>query len=427
MSRRARRRTLAIGVASRCQVPHMLASIALGLLAALAFTAPAEAAAQPSLSVRAAALIDARTGQWLYGVEPNRELAIASTTKLMTALITLEHARLSRTFVAPDLYFPPADSQIGLRPGERMSVHDLLIALLLPSADDAAADLAYNVGRRSIARFVGMMNARARQLGLRHTHYSTPSGLDTPGNYSTAADLLKLAAFILRTQPFFARTVATSHAVLRTGSHVRSVSNRNDLVGKFPWIKGVKTGHTAQAGYVLVGLGERGALHLLSAVLGTSSEAARDANTLSLLDYGFSEFRIVRPVRRGEVLARPPVKDQPGKHAVVIAAAGFSRILPRSERVRIVLQLPRQLAGPLRQRTRVGTAVLRAGGRVIARIPLVLWRSIPAVSPLTRAARFVTQPGTLVLLVVVLGAALAMTVRRRLRTRRAGEEGAEPA
>ncbi len=131
-----------------------------------------------------------------------------------------------------DFYASAADSQIGLSPGERMSVHDLLLALLLPSADDAAEDLAYNVGHGSVARFVGMMNARARQLGLKRTHYSTPSGLDTPGNYSTATDLLTLARYLLLHQPWFARAVALPHALLRTGSHARYVTNRNDLVGR---------------------------------------------------------------------------------------------------------------------------------------------------------------------------------------------------
>ena len=111
--------------------------------------APASAHARPALSVRAAILVAASTGQRLYGVNAERELPIASTTKLMTALITLEHVRhWSQMFTEPDYYASPADSQIGLPPGERMSVHDLLLALMLPSADDAAEDLAYNVGAR---------------------------------------------------------------------------------------------------------------------------------------------------------------------------------------------------------------------------------------------------------------------------------------
>src|SRR5450755_4340037 len=137
--------------------------------------AAAPASAPPSLSVSGAILIEQSSAKVLYAVNPERRLAIASTTKLMTALITLEHEpKLSKVFVAPDYHPAAVDSQIGLSPGERMSVHDLLLGLLLPSGDDAAEDLAVNVGRGSVARFVGMMNARARELGLTHTHYSTP-------------------------------------------------------------------------------------------------------------------------------------------------------------------------------------------------------------------------------------------------------------
>ena len=240
--------------------------------------------------MNAAALTELTTGQLLYKTRAFSRLPIASTTKLMTALITLEHVKhLSRVFTQNNFYASSADSQIGLVPGERMSVHDLLLALLLPSADDAAEDLAYNVGHGSVARFIGMMNARARQLGLTRTHYSTPSGLDTPGNYSTATDLLTLTRYLLLHQPWFARAVALPHALLKTGSHARYVANRNDLVGRYSWIRGVKTGHTSGAGYVLVGAGERRGIELLSVVMGTSSEYERDANTLRLLGWGLAD------------------------------------------------------------------------------------------------------------------------------------------
>src|ERR1700729_1820427 len=261
----------------------------------------------PPLAVRAAALIEQGSGQQLYGRNSSDELAIASTTKLMTALITLEHEPLSRVFADPDYYPASEDSQIHLEPGERMSVHDLLTAMLLPSADDAAVDLAYNVGHRSVGRFLGMMNARARQLGLTHTHYSTPSGLDTPGNYSSASDLVDLARYLLQTQPFFKAVVRTTHAVLRTGNHVRDVANLNDLLLHYSWINGVKTGHTLDAGYVLVAAGTQGGMTLIDAVLGTSSEAARDSNALALLNWGFANFGMRTPVHAGAVLARPTI------------------------------------------------------------------------------------------------------------------------
>ncbi|MGH2869735.1 MAG: D-alanyl-D-alanine carboxypeptidase family protein [Solirubrobacteraceae bacterium] len=387
------------------------------------------AAGAPQLSVRSAILVEPSTGQVLYGIRPNRELAIASATKLMTALLTLERVRQLGTVFTQNNFYPAAvDSQIGLVPGERMSVHDLLLALMLPSADDAAEDLAYNLGHGSVGRFVGMMDARARELGLHHTHYTTPSGLDTPGNYSTAADLVKLAGYDLSHSPYFARIVALPHAVLHSGSHVRAVTNRNTLVSEYRWINGVKTGHTGAAGYVLVASGHRDGMTLLSAVLGTSSEAARDANTLALLDYGFANFRRVTPVRAGEVLARPTVAYRTGEHAALVAATALTRVVARRAAVGVRVQAPSQLTGPLRRHARLGTAVVLVGGRPVARIPLVLARALPAVSSLTIAARFITRPLMLVLLIAAAAASLALALGVRQRRRaRAGGGGLEAA
>jgi D-alanyl-D-alanine carboxypeptidase (penicillin-binding protein 5/6) len=364
----------------------------------------------------------------LLAVHANRTLAIASATKLMTALLTLEHVHhLGAMFTAPNYYSAATDSQIGLVPGERMSVHDLLLALMLPSADDAAEDLAYTVGHHSVSRFVGMMNARARKLGLRHTHYSTPIGLDTPGNYSTAGDLVKLAGYDLEHSPYFARIVDLRSAVLRSGDHPRYVVNRNVLVGEVPWINGVKTGHTADAGYVLVASGHRSGMTLVSAVLGTTSEGERDANTMALLDYGFANFHPVVPVHAGEVLARPAVRERPGHRAAVIAAHRFIRILPRRARVRVRVQVPRQLTGPLRRDAQVGTATVLADGRPIARVPLVLAHALPAVSATALAARTTSKPLMLSVIAIAVVAAVALAIATRRRRSRAARSDLEAA
>jgi D-alanyl-D-alanine carboxypeptidase (penicillin-binding protein 5/6) len=326
--------------------------------------------------VRAAALIEESTGQALYGQGADAELPIASTTKLMTALITLTHVPLDAVFADPAYYFPSQDTQIYLEPGERMSVHDLLIAMLLPSADDAAQDLAYNVGHGSVSRFVAMMNARAWALHLTHTHYATPVGLDTPGNYSSADDLVTLAAYLLRTQPFFRSVVALPSAVLRTGSHVRVVINRNDLVGRYSWINGVKTGHTLDAGYVLVVSGTRGGMTLIGAVLGASSMAGADAAALSLLNYGFASFRLLRPVRAGRVVARRPISGEPGARVKLIAAVTYAHVFPTSVRVRIRIHAPARLTGPLPRHADVGSVLVVAGRRIVARIPLLTARAV---------------------------------------------------
>jgi D-alanyl-D-alanine carboxypeptidase (penicillin-binding protein 5/6) len=392
-------------------------ALALVLPLAFAFAAPAAALSRPALSVSAAILVAPNTGQELDGVAPNAEVPIASTTKLMTALITLEHVRhLGQVFTMPDWYASSADSQIGIRPGDRLTVHDLLVALMLPSADDAAEDLAYNVGGHSVARFVGMMNARARQLGLTHTHYSTPIGLDTPGNYSSASDLVKLAEYDLTHSRFFARIVAEPSATLDTGPQ-HYVVNRNDLVARFHWINGVKTGHTNDAGYVLVASATRGGLTLLSAVLGTGSIPARDANTMALFDWGYANFHQVTPVKTGEVIARLPVADRPGFRAAVIAEAPFTRVVAVGTRVTTKAVLPRQLTGPLKRDAVVGSVLVRAGRRTLARIPLLLDHRLAAVSSLTIAARFITRPITLLIALALLGFVVVILVRRRGRVR----------
>ncbi len=409
-----------------------LAAVAIACVAGcllLAAALPRAAlAGRPTLSVRSAALIELSTGKRLYGVNADEPVPIASATKLMTALLALEHVhRLGHVFTQPLYYSAPADSQIGLVPGERMSVHDLLLALMLPSADDAAYDLAYNVGHGSVARFIGMMNARARQLGLTHTHYSTPIGLDTPGNYSSASDLVKLAAYDLTNSRYFARIVGLPHAVLHSGSHPRYVVNRNDLVGQIPWVNGVKTGHTSGAGYVLVGSGTRGGMTLLSAVLGTSSPGSRDSNTLALLGYGFSSFKLTTPVTAGAVLARPTVKNRPGFRAELIASKTITSVVPRDARVHIRLDVPQQIAGPLKYHAVVGTAVVLAGRHVIARVPLLLGHRLPAVSAIAVAARFITRPFTLVSIVVLLGGIIALAGFWRWRSRVRSAADPEPA
>jgi D-alanyl-D-alanine carboxypeptidase (penicillin-binding protein 5/6) len=296
-------------------------------------------------------------------------------------------------------------------------VHDLLLALLLPSADDAAEDLAYNVGRGSVARFVGWMNADARVLGLDHTHYTTPIGLDTAGNYSSPDDLVRLADYLMRNWPFFRRTVARSSATLTSGRYVRHIVSTDDLVGKVPWINGVKTGHTAAAGYVLVSEGHRDGFTLVASVLGTTSEDERDASALRLLDWGFSEFRLIRPVRPGELLARRRVPYEISP-ALVVAARGYSTVVARSARVSVVVGRLRKLSGPMAKGTVVGDVRVNIAGRPSVRVPLVLAHRLPAVSELTKLGHLVKRPFTLLMLVLLLGGGVAaVRFGRRRRPR----------
>ena len=400
-------------------------ALLLAIASLLGTAAPAAAAGPPRLAVTGASLTVAADGERLFGVNADRHLLIASTTKLMTALVVFQHVKnMSEQFTDPNWRPAAVDSQIGLNPGERMSVHDLMVALMLPSADDAAYDLAYNIGHGSVARFVAEMNADAVALGLRNTHYANPIGLDASDNYSSAYDLTRLAAYMLAHYPFFARIVRLQHATLRTGNYVRHITNTDTLLGVVPWITGVKTGHTNAAGYILVSSGTRHGLTLIAAVLGTTSEAARNANALALLDYGFSSFRAVTALSRGQVIRRLPVTGE-SRRAVVIAASAWHNVLPKADRVGYAVSLPRAVTGPRRAHSRIGTATILVNGHDAGTVALVLGRPVPAEPMLTKVAHFFGRPTTLGLLALVLGVTLTAFELRRRRPRAVSRRRAE--
>jgi D-alanyl-D-alanine carboxypeptidase (penicillin-binding protein 5/6) len=227
----------------------------------------------------------------LYARNPYERRAIASTTKMMTAYVAITHASAGHVLTVQPYVASPGETVAGLVAGQRLTVRDLLKAMLLPSGGDAAHTLAVDLAG-STDRFVGWMNAAAVRLHLRHTHYSTPVGLDTPSNYSSASDLARLALVLLRNQTVAG--VVDQHSARLTDGQV--VINHNDLVGRYPFVVGVKTGHTNGAGYCLVGAARRGDAVVVSVVLGDPSEGTRDADTLMLLRYGLGHLRPDEPL-----------------------------------------------------------------------------------------------------------------------------------
>ncbi len=283
---------------------HPGAALLAVLLVALCLTGTASAAEQdPRVEARAWTLIDARSGDVLTSHAAARHLPIASTTKLMTAYVALQELRLKRIVRAAPYEPIYGESLLGLRAGQRVSVHDLLYGLLLRSGNDSAHDLAL-AAAGSQSRFVAEMNRRAAALGLADTHYANPIGLDQRGNFSSARDLATLTQRLQRI-PVFARIVDSRTAVLRSLRPPRRIENSNDLLFMEPWATGVKTGHTFDAAYVLVASGQRKGVKLISVAIGAPSEEARYRANLDLLEYGFSQYRRRRPIRAGEEPCQP--------------------------------------------------------------------------------------------------------------------------
>jgi D-alanyl-D-alanine carboxypeptidase (penicillin-binding protein 5/6) len=251
---------------------------------ALLFVRGPVASQPPRLSARAAILVDAGTGRVLWADRPHRRLPVASTTKIMTALLALRE--LGRDTVVT---VPPAATRVplvkeGLRPRERVKAWKLFYGLLLYSGNDDAAALAIaTAGTRDA--FVARMNADARALGLRDSHFSTPSGVIDESNYSSAWDLAALTR-VARRDPRFRSIVRTkiAHIAWSAPTFAKVYGNKNPLIGTYRGADGVKTGWTTLAGHCLVASATRGGRTLVAVVL---HDANAPADAKRLLNLGF--------------------------------------------------------------------------------------------------------------------------------------------
>jgi len=392
---------------------------ALLLAALLALAGPAHSfAADPPDDLPAAAwiLVDADDGEVLAAHDAKRSRSIASTTKLMTAYVARRELKLGETVVAPPYAAGPAESLLGLRAGERIKVEDLLYGLLLVSGNDAAEALAQAAAGSEDA-FVRQMNRAAAKLGLDDTAYANPIGLDEAGNYSSAEDLVSLA-IKLREDKLFRQIFDTASTTTSSGDHPRNLVNRNVLVQTVPFVNGVKTGYTIDAGNVLVGSGEQKGVELVSAVLGAPSESERDAATMSLLDYGFSLYHRRSPVRADEPVASVSIAHRDAE--VDLAPAEEVRVTVRKgQAVDTRIVAPTEVDGPVSKGERLGKVIVTVDGERAGRAPLEATSSAAAASLVERYDAAIPGPRALawllaiVVVAAVLIGAIALWDRRR--------------
>lgn len=394
------------------------------LLAALAcLLLPAAASGQPQkpqsprqpgpqLAARSWGVIDARNGDVLTSHAGNRELPIASTTKLMTAYVAMKELPLGKIVRAQPYEAEYGESLMGLRAGERISVRDLIYGLILRSGNDAAHTLAI-AAAGSERRFVVEMNRYAAALGLSHTHYANPIGLDEKGNYSSAFDLMTLTRRLLA-KPAFAKIADSRTALLRSVHPQRRIATINELLLMAPWVTGVKTGHTFGAQYVLVGSGSREGVDLVSAVVGTWTDEERFADSLALLEYGFSQYRRKLPIRRGQNLSEPEIRWSGGR-LPLRAERSLQVGIRKGEAIDLRVDAPGEVEGPIERGARLGTATVLVEGRRAGTVSLRAGRSIPEAGFFDRARAAVADnsiPIAIAMFVILMAAVLLLSRRR---------------
>jgi len=346
------------------------------LIATLALAVAPAADAQPAPTVDADAYLVANgaTGEVLLADHADARVAIASITKLMTAIVTLEHARPNELVRITRPASSVGESSVNLRPGEKISVRDLLAAALIQSANDSAFALAAHVGGPGgVSAFVRLMNRRARELGLTETHFVRPDGLDVRGHVSSASDVLTLARVAMR-RPLVRELVRKRTASIAGG---RRLFTWNDLLGAYPGLVGVKTGHTDDAGWCEVAAARRDGVTVYAVVLGSPERGERNDDLEELLDWGFDRYARVELVEDGKEYATAEIPFREDEQLPLVAEEGADAVVLRGRPLVERIVAPAMVSLPVRRGQRLGEIVVTDRGKVIARRPLVAGRDVP--------------------------------------------------
>ena len=326
-----------------------------------------------SLSAASAVLIEAETGTVLYSKNADERRAMASTTKIMTAILTIEAGDLDRDFTVDPYAIMVEGTSMGLREGDIVSRRDLLYGILLPSGNDAANAAAVSVAG-SMSAFVGKMNEKAEALGLKNTHFVTPSGLDADGHYTTALDLANLTAYAMKNEKF--REVVsckTKQVEFGNPPYKRTLYNSNKMLSRYEGAIGVKTGFTDNARRCLVSAAERNGVTLIAVTL----NAGDDWNDhTKMLNRGFAQVNAY-PLETG-CSAQIAVAGT-GKTTGVYADSATLALKPdqRQKLERRVL-LPRMVYGEVRKGDKLGSLEFFLDGKPIKSVSLYAAEDVAA-------------------------------------------------
>jgi serine-type D-Ala-D-Ala carboxypeptidase (penicillin-binding protein 5/6) len=348
--------------------------------------------AQSGLDITApsAILMDYATGEILYQKNANERRAPASTTKIMTAIVAMEHGNPNQVIVASTKASKTNGSSIWLSTGESHSLMDLLYGILLSSGNDASVAVAENLAG-SESKFAAWMTAKAKQLGAKDSNFRNCNGLPEKEHYSTAYDLALITRYALH-KSLFAEIVKTKKKIIDWPGHKwdRVMYNHNKLLWRYEYADGVKTGYTRQAGNCLVSSATKNNSRLIAVVL-HSKDIYSDSQ--KLFNYGFNHFElytIASPVKKlGTVNVAEGIKDQ----VPVSTKQPINLVIPKGTeaKLEINLELPSSVEAPVEQAQPVGELKVQLGGRLIEKFPLVTVAPVPRKGLWQRLWEWVTE------------------------------------
>lgn len=324
------------------------------------------------VSAKKAYVLDAVSGRVLYEKDSADQSLIASTTKIMTALVVCEQCNVLDRMRIPKEAVGIEGSSMYLKEGEVLTIQELLYGLMLSSGNDAAVALAIYCGG-TVEGFVGMMNDKARVLGLTGTHFENPNGLDAPGHYSTARDLAVLAAYAME-NPIFYKTVSAKS--VKIGE--RCLTNHNKLLWQVDGADGVKTGFTKAAGRILVSSATRDGRRLICVTI-HDPEDWKDHS--ALLEEGFSRYTPQKILSAGDPVGTLEVAGGENQRVQVLAAEDFVYALSQEERPQLVLPGPGFVYAPAVEGAEAGWVYVTINGTAVGKVPTVFGETIEQTTP----------------------------------------------
>ena len=319
------------------------------------------------ISAKKAIVMDGETGRVLYEKEADSRSLIARTTKIMTALVVCEQCNVLDRMSIPKQAVGIEGSSMYLQEGEVLTLQELLYGMMLSSGNDAATALAIYCGG-TVEGFVGLMNDKARKLGLRNTHFSNPHGLDAPDHFSTARDLAMLAAYAMD-NPIFAHTVAAKSVTIGK----RTLTNHNKLLWQLDGADGVKTGFTKAAGRILVSSATRQGRRVLCVTINDGNDW-QDHKTL--LEAGFSRYRQTRLLECGQTVGTLAVFGGEKEWVNVIASEDFSYPLAEGEDVTLILSAKGIAYAPVVAGADAGFVYICVDGSAVGKVPVYYYETV---------------------------------------------------
>lgn len=346
----------------------------------------------PNLNAKAAVLINASTGEVLYNKNMNQKMYPASTTKIMTALLVLENLDLSSTVTIDKETAETGECQINLIEGEKVTVEQLLYALLLKSANDAAVALAKEVDG-SIPAFADRMNAKAKELGAKNTNFVTPNGLHDDNHYTTAYDLAMITKGAMKNKEFRKIVTTLKYTIPETNkSDARVLHNPNKLLYsktkisvngvlkplKYEGATGIKNGYTSEAERCLVAGAKRENIELISVVLKTTA-TGKFADSIALLDYGFENYKSVPAIKKGESLGKIKVIKGAVRNVEIVAAKSsyLTRLQNKADlKVNTKVMIDNEVAAPVSKGQKVGKVEIYTGNILVDAVDVVTVKQV---------------------------------------------------